>query len=626
MPLQLTTSFRNYAGLALVATALLAGCRDLPEVASVHETAASTPPATGGQVAAASQCGNGVCDAGESCQTCANDCNLPDGNACPRVGILYSVWHVAPATAMLQLQQSGRTQLTMEDVLRSRVAATQGGSSNKTAHSMSEVLPVDLFNVGEGFFYQHHPARGFYCIYKKRQPGDLNYTPSHEGMYLANTSIDDCTNVDATLAEHAQQLAGAGVDHVVVDMVNFPDFDMFADGLGLRPLEVLTQGWNALRQQDIATPDIAAWIRLPAVGDTAAEGPMAPRVLALYNDPKLRGMFLKDRVTHKRVMFYIDSINPDPAMMASLQSNNGANDIVLVPLSRSPASGRYGTASGCEQGVQLGDAACKQAASPTGPLGSQISVSASYQSDAVTPQGEQIGFSGLPFGATGLYGGATLHKQFEGALAQQANYVLLSSWNEHVSQPIVAASATFTVPPSVPIVSMGLETDSAASNVSFFASYGAEFSRDMEPTVEGGDALYQIMSACVHLLKEGAQQCDDPNNLCCQGGKFSDSYAFFNGAVSFGMMSPSVAQRAGLLPMYLCNNLVQGTQRCSNAQGTAGLLGYASGTKGGGMLRTLLLCEPSMAGGLLGGGASYNTLTGSCNDNNAHATFVGYVR
>ena len=43
------------------------------------------------------KCGNGRCDAGESCSICPQDCSHAGGAPCERVGVMYSVW-CAPTT------------------------------------------------------------------------------------------------------------------------------------------------------------------------------------------------------------------------------------------------------------------------------------------------------------------------------------------------------------------------------------------------------------------------------------------------------------------------------------------------------------------------------------------------
>ncbi len=69
----------------------------------------------------------------------------------------------------------------------------------------------------------------------------------------------DCANITETLTTHARQLSGAGVDYVVFDQTNLPTMSNEADGIQLRPFEVLFEEWYLLRQQGVATPAIAAW-------------------------------------------------------------------------------------------------------------------------------------------------------------------------------------------------------------------------------------------------------------------------------------------------------------------------------------------------------------------------------
>ena len=45
----------------------------------------------------------------------------------------------------------------------------------------------------------------------------------------------------ALAAQHAQQLVAAGVDFIVVDMTNLPEYDQTADAIQLRPFEVLCE-------------------------------------------------------------------------------------------------------------------------------------------------------------------------------------------------------------------------------------------------------------------------------------------------------------------------------------------------------------------------------------------------
>lgn len=70
---------------------------------------------------------------------------------------------------------------------------------------------------------------------------------------------------------------------------------------------------------------------------------------------------------------------------------------------------------------------------------------------------------------------------------------------------------------------MGLPNDPQRDYV-WVDTYGGEFSRDIEPTVEMGDTVYQVTKSCIQMYKSG-QTCNEnnsddaaaahPANLCC---------------------------------------------------------------------------------------------------------------
>ena len=97
------------------------------------------------------------------------------------------------------------------------------------------------------FYWQSQPQDGFYCLVHRRQPGDLLYNPSHEGQYLNIRDAPDCPDYQGTARRHAALLSGAGVDHIIMDATNLPQYDAFADAIQLRPFEVrskLMQIWR----------------------------------------------------------------------------------------------------------------------------------------------------------------------------------------------------------------------------------------------------------------------------------------------------------------------------------------------------------------------------------------------
>lgn len=51
--------------------------------------------------------------------------------------------------------------------------------------------------------------------------------------------------------------------------------------------------------------------------------------------------------------------------------------------------------------------------------------------------------------------------------------------------------------------------------------HGAAFSRDIEPSVEGGTKLYDIMASCVKMFKNGNKGCTSitTKEPCCIGAR-----------------------------------------------------------------------------------------------------------
>ncbi len=142
------------------------------------------------------KCGNGRCDAGESCANCPQDCSHAGGAPCERVGVMYSVW-CAPTTkpchgnalrpgflglshvtrsdctaaklhtlcvvarcrhwpawnAMRLTRNQGRTSYTVEDVIRSQSAQEgRGGVELGTTYTPGVV------QTGLSFYWQHRPS------------------------------------------------------------------------------------------------------------------------------------------------------------------------------------------------------------------------------------------------------------------------------------------------------------------------------------------------------------------------------------------------------------------------------------------------------------------------------------
>ena len=558
---------------------------------SCHTCSADCGPCCAG----ATCCGNGVCDPGESCSTCARDCTDGNGDPCPRVGMFYLGWHQPAYTAVQATVALGKPVLTVEDVIRSRI---ESGTPPGPVHTFDQILVQNgLAGVAAGFYYQASSATGPYCLVHKRSPGALNYDPTHEGTY-GSGPVADCPMYAETLARQAAQLTAAGVDFVVTDQTNIPDFSPFGDAIQLRPFEVVLEEWRKLRQAGFKTPDVAGWQRL------LAPGTMVSHVLAVYDAPENQGMILRDAKSGKKILFYPDVADVDPGLVATVAANGGKNDIIPVPMwVNRQAQGSWSFFAACQKGAQIDDAPCAQTPTANSVIGSQLAVSPSYQ----------LSYASLPFQAPGVYHGITLRKQFETAFAVKPRWLFLSSWNEQVAQP----------QPNAPGVSMGLETDPTLNGQAFVDTYGVEFSRDIEPTKEYGSMLYDLVASCVRVYRAGGATCDKLAEPCCQGGNFSDRYAYFNGAGGlFVLYAKKLGAGVGRSALYHCKT--SGTDDFFSpdaaCEGTTvvGQAGFVATSKGGEMLRALRRCY--------GGGAHAYSLTASCPAGKAQETVLGYVR
>lgn len=397
-------------------------------------------------------------------------------------GILYEVWHSSAANTYKKVKAAGGVQLTTELVVRS------AGNLTLDDVFVKYGLNGDIFNV--------QPQLGFYCLYRAR-PGD----PS--------PPLPDCDNITGTSTAHASMLTQAGFDYVAVDITNWPmnDTDGATDIAVLRPTEVLFEEWSALRAAGTPTPSIALWPCSPAGGTT-----WKYLLDTLYNDPVYGDLVYKQ--DGKKVMFipYTGSCY-DPATAALIESNGGRNDVVAIPVwalfgQQTYAQGVYGFFSPCTDatgayttsmvGGNVGP--CNQFATTANGSNTILEVSASG--------GYMTSQCALPFASPGHMRGLTLSRLFQKVLATQAPHLFMSSFNEMIGGRQAPAS------PALIAFNMGLPKDSQRKSV-WVDSYAAEFSRDIEPTVEGGSMVWNVAASCVQMYKAGQTCADAPTAPCC---------------------------------------------------------------------------------------------------------------
>lgn len=412
-----------------------------------------------------------------------------------RVGIFYLAWHAYAADAMAQLPEAERH--TIEDVLRS-----------PSLHFSDLLVAPGLYEQASAFHYHAEPQLGFYCLYRRRADDPVVPEPWH---------VPDCPGIAATAASHAEQLWSIGVDFVYVDLTNFNTLSVASDVMALRPLEVLLEEWHALREAGTPTPQIAAW--LPASAHGPDEVGLIDRVLALYADPTYDELLLRDAASGREVVFVVDNevFAPDPAKLAAIE----AHDVVAVRLwgnlsAERLAGGQAGWMQPCTVAGQFTtlvrpDQACAQGWSSNTPIGSIVSVSASFQ----------LGYASLPYQASGRLGGLTLAKQFETAFAVAPDYLLINAWNEHIAQP---QPNPYAAQYGSLARSMG-KTDAPDADPGaawlWVDMYGPGLSRDLEPTTVDGGAGHALLASCLRVYRSGHRSCttqDVADEACCQLG------------------------------------------------------------------------------------------------------------
>lgn len=197
-----------------------------------------------------------------------------------------------------------------------------------------------------------------------------------------------------------------------------------------------------------------------------------------------------------------------------IESNGGRDDVVVVPMwalfgAQTYTQGVYGFFSPCTDATggyttsMVGVGPCNQyptLVNGTGgapPTVLEVSASGGYM----------VSQCALPWASPGHMRGLTTARLFEQVLATGAPNLFMSSFNEHIGGrqgPASSAKIAFNA---------GLPHDSQRTQV-WVDTYASEHSRDIEPTVEGGNATWVVASSCVRMYKRGA--------TCAVGGGNGD--------------------------------------------------------------------------------------------------------
>lgn len=385
--------------------------------------------------------------------------------------------------------------------------------------------PSDIFNV--------QPALGFYCLYRSR-PGQ-------------EAPVPDCANASATAAAHAAMLTSTGIDYVAVDVTNWPTADVggATDVSVLRPTEVLFEEWASLRAVGMPTPSIAVWPCSPAGGTT-----WTYLLDTLYNNATYDNLIW--RFNGKKAVFvpYTQTCF-DAGTVSAIEANGGRNDVVVIPMwalfgdgGGGPwLQGVWGFFSPCTD--EKGDFTTSVAASPT-PCNQYATArnnSGGQLVELTASGGYMLSQCALPFASPGHLRGLTMARLFEKVLALRPPQVFLSSFNEHIGgrqAPASHAKIAFN---------MGLPADPQRASV-WVDSYAAEFSRDIEPSVEGGGRVLAVTASCVRLYKRGANCAAAPEEACCTRGDkevFANVWSLRRTDGSDFLVTPLVGERDALV-------------------------------------------------------------------------------
>lgn len=238
---------------------------------------------------------------------CAGTTAAPRPLGAGATGATYSLWHAPAVAALNEVAEKGGAQLTIEDLIRARGSLM-----------LADVYDKWNVTIEDALYYQQFPASGPYCMYRHRD-GETGLLP-------------DCAGISATAARHADMLTKVGVDFIALDATNLCTPSDQVEVIQTRPMQVVFEEFAALRAAGTTTPAIAPWWPL------RAECTMHPVVLALYNDPRYEGLVQRDG-SGKKVWF--TPAGPDPTLVATVESNGGRNDIVVIQMWANFAKNEY---------------------------------------------------------------------------------------------------------------------------------------------------------------------------------------------------------------------------------------------------------------------------------------------
>eukprot|EP01044_Picomonas_judraskeda_P000973 COSAG03_NODE_50_length_16299_cov_20.189877_9_plen_565_part_00 len=216
----------------------------------------------------------------------------------PAFAVYYTPYTTVTALVMQEVAAKAQspTGVTVESLLRNQslrfadvfsrhgaIVAPFLSALNKSMHGQLPEMGI----AGRSDFFQHEPALGFYCFYR-RKPGEPFILP-------------DCPNITATATAHASMFSSAGIDFLVFDATNDGTSNGNANALATnkRPIETVFEEFHSLRGAGHHTPQLSIWNRMNGKDDAW------PFYLALYRNVSYQDLLVRQGVTGAAVFFVV---------------------------------------------------------------------------------------------------------------------------------------------------------------------------------------------------------------------------------------------------------------------------------------------------------------------------------
>eukprot|EP00045_Choanoeca_perplexa_P015756 m.203218 g.203218 ORF g.203218 m.203218 type:complete len:696 (+) comp17070_c1_seq3:1605-3692(+) len=417
----------------------------------------------------------------------------------PRVLAYFTVENTPSAQTYLNMtQNSGKDVLTTVETL---------------IQSDSHLLLKDLCNTTgpipvecKGVYHATPLINGQpqYCCFYRKRPNQAGLQP-------------DCPNIESNMAWYASLFVSNGIDVLIPDTTNLGIYPAVqSDLLNVRPVEVVAEELTRLRNTGKATPNLAVW-SVASAGSTMYTG-LLP-VYHNYTDVMLRS----DNGT---LIYFVDGDGnqngPDANVTNAIKNDGLPIDIVQMWANldtKRTNNGEWSFFQPCVDNATgkftltiLNEESyrCNHLTTYNSALGSMASVSFAWQAN----------YASLPFASPSKLMGLTFQAQFDDALRDKPDNLMMPSfneWNSGSTQPNPAWAPGFG--------SVGLAQEDQTNL--FVDIYAIERGRTWEPTYEAGDFYLRLAASCIRvatlLWSRPDTTCTVQNELCC-----NRTYARYN--------------------------------------------------------------------------------------------------